>query len=278
MDYVIKKDKIIISKTDEFDPRQILECGQMFRYVICDDYAQVYSCDKTAKIIKNGNNYEIITQNPEYFANFFDLKTDYSKIKNDLATDKILSKVIPFGEGIRICKNDIVEVMFSFVISANNNIPRIKKIIENLCKFGKICDGFNAFPTLEELKKLPFEVYQNLGAGYRDKYLFKLSRVLTENLIFDKMKLETDELRKWLISLPGIGPKVADCILLFGFSRMDCFPVDTWVNKVYEKFYFDGQKSRPMIAKFFVEKFKNNAGYAQQYLFYGARSCEFLKV
>ena len=189
-----------------------------------------------------------------------------------------LKKVIPFGEGIRICKNDIIEVMFSFVISANNNIPRIKKIIENLCKFGKKCDGFNAFPTLEELKELPLEVYSSLGAGYRDKYLFKLSRVLTRELIFDKMNLETNELRNWLVSLPGIGPKVADCILLFGFSRMDCFPVDTWVSKIYEKFYYQGEKTRPMIAKFFVDRFKQNAGYAQQYLFYGARSNEFLKV
>ena len=278
MNFVVKKDRIILPKVNEFDSRQILECGQMFRYLICDDYAQVYSCDKTAKIVEKSDKIEIISSNPEYFVNFFDLETDYEKIKNDLKNDIILNKVIPFGEGIRICKNDIVEVMFSFVISANNNIPRIKKIIENLCKFGKKCDGFNAFPTLDELKELPLEVYSSLGAGYRDKYLFKLSRVLTHDLISDKMKLETNELRNWLISLPGIGPKVADCILLFGFSRMDCFPVDTWVAKVYEKFYYQGEKTRPMIAKFFVDRFKQNSGYAQQYLFYGARSNEFLKV
>lgn len=267
MNYKLTNNRIIISKPCDFNPKQTLTCGQIFRYKITEDYCEVNSGENYAKIYENENKIEIVTKTPEYFLEFFDLNRDYSAIRQSLSFDQTVKEALPYGSGIRILKNNLVEIMFSFVISANNNIPRIQKIIEKLCRFGKKCDGYNAFPTIKELNELSLEKFSALGAGYRDKYLFKLSKELANVNLEEKKKLSTKELRTWLISLSGIGPKVADCILLFGFNRFDVFPVDTWVEKLYNQYYFNGEKSRPEIAKFFVDYFGQNAGIAQQYLF-----------
>ena len=267
MKFSVSKNKIIIPKPCDFNPAQTLSCGQMFRYKINGNACEVCSGANYAKIIETENKITIETKNTDYFISFFDFARDYSKIQKELKTDPIIKKALPYGNGIKIAKGDIIEVLFSFVISANNNIPRIQKIIEKLCAYGKDYKTYRAFPTLEILSKLPLEAYSSLGAGYRDKYLFKLSRELIGVNLKEKEKLETKELKKWLISLPGVGPKVADCVLLFGFNRFDVFPTDTWVEKLYKTYYYCGEKTRPQIAEFFVGKFKNNAGIAQQYLF-----------
>ncbi len=278
MEYYISDNKIIIPKQKDFNPKDILTCGQVFRFENFDNCWTVNSGKEFAKIIEEGENYQIISTNCEYFANYFDLNNNYEKIKTALRQDNVLKNVIKFGEGIRILKGDLLEVIFSFVISANNNISRIKKIINILCeKAGQDMGGYYAFPSLEALSTLPFEFYSSLGAGYRDKYLFKLSRQLVGVDLDEKKRLNTTELRNWLISLAGIGPKVADCILLFGFGRTDVFPVDTWIEKVYNTCYYSGNKNRKQIAEFLVNRFGDLAGYAQQYLFYGARSFDVLK-
>jgi len=280
MKYKIEKDKIIVEAGDDFDIEHILECGQIFRfYKFADGSYSVCSGDKFAKIMKNNKNYVIFSKDAGYFADFFDLETDYSKIKNELKKDKVLAKTIPFGKGIRILKNNPLEMIFSFVISANNRIPRIKKIIEAMCeKAGENMGEYYAFPTIEKLASLPLNFYLGLGAGYRAKYLFKLARELSGVDLNEKNKLETKELRNWLISLSGVGPKVADCILLFGFNRMDVFPIDTWTSKVYETFYNEGAKTREQMREHLVKRFGIYSGYAQQYLFYGARSYDVLKL
>lgn len=278
MNYKIEDNKIIIEKNEDFNPEHILECGQVFRFGKIDNKYYVNSGKEFAIINENNKNYEIISSNAKYFANYFDLDNDYANIKKILMSDIVLGKVIPFGKGIRILKGDKVEVIFSFVISANNNIKRIQKIIEKLCTMaGENCGDYYSFPSIEILKELPMEFYSNLGAGYRDKYLYKLSRQLAEVDLEEKAKLTTIKLRNWLISLSGIGPKVADCILLFGFGRTDVFPVDTWIEKVYNVCYYEGEKNREQIARYLVNRFGKYAGYAQQYLFYGARSFDVLE-
>ena len=279
MEYKINKDKIIISQSPDFNIAHILECGQIFRFYKYEDGSYgVCSGNKYAKIEQNGKNYEIFSKDTQFFADFFDLQTDYLAIKNELKKDKILAKTIPFGEGIRIVRNNTLEIIFSFVISANNRISRIQKIIETLCqKAGENMGDYYAFPSLEKLASLPLEFYSSLGAGYRDKYLFKLSRELEKVDLSEKAKLDTPELRKWLISLSGVGPKVADCILLFGFYRTDVFPIDTWTSKVYKAFYDDGAKTREQMRQSLVSRFSSLSGYAQQYLFYGARSFDVLE-
>ena len=278
MKYKIENNKIIVYKSPDFNITHILECGQIFRFYKYDDGSYgVCSGNKFAKIEQKGKNYEIFSKDSEYFANFFDLETDYSKIKTELKKDKILGKTVEFGQGIRIIKNNPLEMIFSFVISANNRISRIQKIIETMCEqAGENMGDYYAFPSLKKLASLPLSFYSGLGAGYRDKYLFKLSRELTNVDLAKKGKLATPELRKWLMSLSGVGPKVADCILLFGFYRTDVFPIDTWTSKVYKAFYDDGAKSREQMRQSLVSRFGGLSGYAQQYLFYGARSFDVL--
>jgi len=167
MRYEIQKNKIIIYNPTDFNAQQILDCGQIFRYKIDGNVATVHSLDKCARVITEEDAIVIETEDVDYFENFFDLKTDYSQIKKELKKDKFLTAAVDYGYGIRILNNDTFEMIVSFIISQNNNIPRIKKSIEWLCEnFGSKCDDYFAFPTLEQLKKATDQDYKNAGLGY----------------------------------------------------------------------------------------------------------------
>ena len=278
MDYVLGKDYIEIFGKEDFDIKEILECGQVFSYkFMCDCYI-VYSADKKAKVTETNLGYIIKTNNPQYFENYFDLKTDYGKIKETLSKFPILKKPIDFGKGIRILKQNLFETLISFIVSANNNIKRIQMILERLReKLGSKVGDFYAFPTREQLKGASVEFFKEIGAGYRADYLYKVVRQIDDNTLNEWQKLDTKDLRNKLISLSGIGPKVADCVLLFGYGRQDVFPVDTWIEKMYVKFYCSNSQivpNREKIRENLVKEFGNLSGYAQQYLFYSMRSRE----
>ena len=262
---------IKIFNCPDFDIKKILECGQIFRFYINDlgEYV-VNSQDKIAHI-RQGNPTLIFTKSVEYFYNFFDLNTNYEKLVNKI-NQPIMKKAIAYGKGIRILKQPLIEVIYSFVISANNNIKRIQKIIEKLCRdFGTCVGNYFAFPTLSQLQKISQSQFNNIGAGYRGNYLYKLSQQLDENFLDKLNKLNTESARKELIKLSGVGPKVADCILLFGMNRFDVFPVDTWIKKVYVSMFGGNLKNRDKISKFLVDYFGNLSGLCQQYLFYYKR-------
>ena len=278
MDYVLGKDYIEIFGKEDFDIKEILECGQVFSYkFMCDCYI-VYSADKKAKVTETSLGYIIKTNAPDYFENYFDLKTDYGKIKETLSKFPILKKPIDFGKGIRILKQNLFETLISFIVSANNNIKRIQMILERLReKLGSNVGDFYAFPTREQLKGASVEFFKEIGAGYRADYLYKVVRQIDDNTLNEWQKLDTKDLRNKLISLSGIGPKVADCVLLFGYGRQDVFPVDTWIEKMYVKFYCSNSQivpNREKIGENLVKEFGNLSGYAQQYLFYSMRSRE----
>lgn len=268
MEYKVLKDRIQVFSKEDFNPQHILECGQIFAYSKCDDGYQVFSKDKSAKIIESESGYEIITKDAAYFVNFFDLDTDYSEIKSVLGKFDLLKEPIKFGHGIRILKNDLFEVLISFIISANNNIKRIQKIINAL---KEECTGGKAFPSQAQLLKLTEEDFYRLGLGYRAPLVYKALRQFDEADLESWRQLSTQELRKKLILLSGVGPKVADCVLLFGFSRKDVFPVDTWIHKMYNSAY-SPLNDREKIRENLVSIFGELAGYAQQYLFYFQRS------
>lgn len=261
-------DLIIVYDRENFNPRQILECGQIFTYEKTSNGYTVFSRDKIAKISDHGDCYLIETKDVDYFENFFDLKTDYGEIKKKLSKYEILKRPIEFGQGIRIIKQDLFDVMISFIISANNNIKRIQKILNRVKeKFGSVRDGYIAMPTKEDLLKASEKDFEELGAGYRAKYLYNAVRQ------FDRDKFEnwrndtSDNLRKNLIQISGVGPKVADCIMLFGYGKQDVFPVDIWMKNMYEKYYHP-EENRKIIAKNLTDEFGNLSGYAQQYLYY----------
>ncbi len=273
MIYELKNNVIKVLDKTQFNPEHILECGQVFRYGK-DDNGNYFVVSKNhkASIVEKDSHYEIISNNPDYFIEYFDLNTDYNKIKAKLKQNKILSPMIEHGYGIRILKADPLEMIFSFTISQNNNIKRIKQIIERLCELEPINnEGFRNFPNIKTLFDAPLEFYENLGAGYRAKFLKELSTSLINTNLEEIKKLSTDEIFDFLIKLKGIGPKVASCILLFGFSRFDKFPVDTWIEQVYYNHFSKEKRKREQIQAYFESEFGKYSGIAQQYLFFYER-------
>ncbi len=272
MKYTLERDKILIEDTKDFDIMHILECGQVFTYKKNGEYDyDVYSLDNFANVKLVDGKYVISTQNPKYFVTYFDLDTDYDAIKKDVAKNDYIKKAVEFGHGIRILHQSLLEVIIGFIISSNNNISRITKTMQKIREYGENKGSYFAFPTLERLHDITVQDFVNMGAGYRAPYLYKVIRQLDDVDLEKTFSYDTKTLKTWLLSLMGVGPKVADCILLFGYYRCDCFPVDTWIEKVYFDI-FKTKQSREKMTKDLVNYFGKNAGYAQQYLFFYRRS------
>ncbi len=256
-----------------FNVRDTLECGQIFRYKRLDgDRYGVYSQNKYAELFTAGDKVNVFTEDKEYFWRFFDLDVDYgAKVARISALSPVMKEAAEFGKGIRILNQDLTEMMFSFIISANNNIKRIQLIIERICnELGENTPFGKAFPSVRAIAESPVELFARLGAGYRDKYLVATANKL---LTYDLARLEgldSAAARKELLTFMGVGPKVADCILLFGLRRGDVFPVDTWLKKVYHAYFEQGHKDSE-ISTFFCNLFGADAGLCQQYLFYFER-------
>ena len=216
---------------------------------------------------------------------YFDLGTDYEEIKKKLAKiDEHLKESVKYGEGIRILKQDLWETIISFIISANNNIPRIKGIIDRISKkYGNKIQfrgkEYYTFPDMEHLGEASVEDLRALGLGFRDKRIYETTKVfLDKKLTLEELENEKDTkaLREKLMTLSGVGGKVADCIMLFSLKRFDVFPVDVWVRRVMNELYIkeddENKVSKELLQNLAKEKYKDLAGLAQQYLFYQRRS------
>ena len=293
MEYKKLKNKIEILGLEEFNINQIFDCGQIFRYLTIGNNAVVITDNHFAYIKTFSDKVEIVTNDVDYFEDFFDLKTDYTSIKKELKKDLFLQPCCEFGYGIRLLKQDLFEMIVSFIVSANNNIKRIKNSLNYLAKeFGDrvelegdysefiLEDRVNlieennskfvyyAFPTLEQLKKATVDDYKKAGLGYRSEQMFFTIQNLIEEDLLSFEALSVDEKFKFLLSLKGVGEKVANCIMLFTKSNMKSFPVDTWINKVYNTLTKSNTQDRKKIEKDLVERYGNLSGYAQQYFFY----------
>lgn len=269
MKYKKYLNRIEIDGLEDFDIKQTLECGQIFRYKIKENKGFVLSKDKKADFEVLGNRLIITTKDVKYFETFFDLKTDYSNIKSELIEHEFLKPAVDFGGGIRILNNDLLEMIVSFIISANNNIKRIKNSIEMLCeRFGEKVVDYHAFPTLTQLKMVSVQDFVEMGLGYRAEQLHATLQDLTEEKLQSIKSMPSDTVKNELIKLKGVGPKVANCIMLFGLNITNTFPVDTWINKVYNKINSKEETNRSKIEQEMINKFQSLSGYAQQYLFY----------
>lgn len=286
----MKEQQYIIENQESFELKHIFDCGQCFRWNEQNDgsYTGVFKGNvlnvqkKDNKIIfkgiLNGNIKEIVED-------YFDLNRNYEVLKSQLSKiDKYLRSSIEYGYGIRILNQDLWETIISFIISANNNIPRIKGIIERLSKkYGKEIEWngekYYTFPTPEELKDATVQDFRELGVGFRDIRLYETTHmVLDRKINLNIMHEETDTLkiREQLLRLSGVGPKVADCILLFStLKRFDVFPIDVWVRRVMNELYIKNEDEtkvdKKQIKKIASEKFGDIEGLAQQYLFYWKR-------
>ena len=198
MEYKISNGKIVFARNEEFDAKQILESGQIFRYGYTGDYWWCVSGDKFAKIVEEEKTVTIYTDDPQYFVRFFDLDTSYAKIKEELSKDSFMKSVINKCPGIRILKREMWDTIIEFIISANNHITRIKAIVERLCeRAGTNMGEYFAFPTLDELSDKPLEFFESLGAGYRGKYLYKVVHELLQYDLNQIAKLDTASLKKF---------------------------------------------------------------------------------
>ena len=286
----MKEQTYTIPKIDTFNMQHIFECGQCFRWNKQEDssYTGIFKNNVLNvkeengqvifKGICNGDIKRIVTD-------YFDLERDYEKIQKELSkVDESVKLSISYGKGIRLLNQDLWETIISFIISANNNIPRIKGIIERISKqYGNKIEWkkntYYTFPTIEQLSKATVEDFRKLGLGFRDKRVYETTQIiLNKQIDLEKLQKENDTsvIRDTLLTLPGVGPKVADCIMLFStLKRLEVFPIDVWVRRVMNELYIHNPQEEKVnkkeIEQLAKEKYGNLAGIAQQYLFYWKR-------
>ena len=280
-----KGNLVILEEIYNFDVKAIFTCGQAFRWYEESDgsFTTVHLgrvlnvLNDDNKVIFKGTNLEEFN---EIWMDYFDLNTNYQEIRKTLSNNKILANAMEYGKGIRILNQNHFEMLISFIISANNMIPRIKKSIEVISmRYGKfICEDENrkyySFPTVEELSKATVEDLREFAkVGFRDKRIFDtVNKILNEKIDLDNFEnLETDILREELLKFAGVGNKVADCIMLFSYKRGEVFPVDVWIKRVMEELFIKEETPVKKISKEADRIFGKYAGYAQQYLFYYGR-------
>ena len=275
MKYTKEKNGIKILDKEDFCPKHILECGQIFCYKKDGDRYIVYPQNKYAEIKEKDYGYFIETDDADYFENFFDLQNDYGQIKKNLSAFPVLDKPIKFGHGIRILNQNLFEILISFILSSNNNITRIRLILDKIRKKTGILlkNDTYSFPNYEKMLSCDENFFKEVGCGYRAGYIVNVLKQITPDKLEEMKNLDTPSLRKELLSLSGVGPKVADCVLLFGFKKGDVFPVDTWIHQMYNSVY-PKLDNREKMRENLVATFGNLSGYAQQYIFYYQRSGE----
>ena len=267
MDYCVRNNDIIVSEKD-LDLGETLDCGQAFRWKkIPSDYQQTYTgrfLNDSLTVSQVGGGEFIFhdTTEEEFIGKwlgYFDFETDYSELKRQFSEDETLSKACGFAGGIRLLRQNSWECLISFIISQNNNIPRIKGIIDRLC------DSYDGrFPVADELADESPDSLAYLRSGFRAKYICDAAQKTAsgECDLAVVAEMPIDEARAALKSIKGVGPKVAECVLLFGMHRTEAFPVDVWIKRVLAEYYPDG----------FPAFAAENAGIAQQYLFHYIRS------
>ena len=271
-----KQSVLRLCKNENFIPEQIFDCGQCFRFEKVADgryggvafgrYIEVSLEDGVPCI------YGASERDRELWNDFFDMSLDYGRVGESFSNDATLTEAYKAGCGIRILHQDEFETLISFIISQNNNIPRIKGIISNLCKtYGEaFTDAWGneryAFPTPESIYNAGLDGMANLRMGFRAKYVTDaVTRILDGRLVLSEIyKMPTADALEYLMQVKGVGLKVASCTALFGFKKYDAFPVDVWVKRILDKYYGGHEKVD-------AEYFGEYGGIAQQYLFYYER-------
>lgn len=264
------KNGIKVDGVSDLDLAQTLDCGQSFRWVQQDDGSfSGIACGKSVKVNLEGDTLYIENATKEDFDkiwyNYFDLSLDYGKIRAEIAKiHPILNEAAKYAPGIRILRQEPYEALCTFIISQNNNIKRIKGIVERLCEcFGEKINGGYAFPTPDQMASLTPDDLAPLRAGFRNRYLIDAAqKVNSGEVCLDKCKsCDYEEARAELMKIKGVGVKVADCTLLFGFHRVEAFPIDVWMKRAMEKLF----------SSMSAEDFGEYAGIAQQYIFHYSR-------
>ena len=268
---ISETDKRIVFESEYFNLTDTLECGQVFRFEKSGAGYSVISKDKHCYAETDGSKTVIETDDTKYFRRYFALDADYeSKYKRITALAPEFAAAAEAGKGIRLLAQDPFEMVISFIISANNNIPRIKGIINRICAaVGDKHDWGFAFPSPEQLCSLSESDFKSLGAGYRASYLYSAARMLSGDFINAVAAADTREAMRLLLTIKGVGKKVADCIMLFGLGRGDTFPVDIWMQHALETAELNTNEK---IRDHYINKFGELSGLAQQYIYHYNRN------
>lgn len=266
-----KKGGILLLERPVFDLARTLDCGQAFRWVQTGEnewHGVAFSRPLTLRQTENGIEF-IGTDEKDFeniWADYFDLRRDYSALCERFMQDSHLKAAVTECSGIRVLHQEPWEAVCSFIISANNNIPRIKGIIDRLCRLlgDDLGNGDFSFPSAEKIAAAGIDALAPIRAGFRAKYIIDAAEKVSRGEIdFDKIRTAPlDDGRDELIKIKGVGEKVAQCALLYGFGKADAFPIDVWVRRIMEELYPDG----------LPECMGDEKGIAQQYLFHWRRT------
>lgn len=249
-----------------------LACGQAFRWEpVAQNAYRGIAGGRCLFITQSGERFRLMDTTEEdflsFWANYFDLHTDYGVLKAAFSRDPVLARACAYAGGMRVLRQDPWEALCSFILSQNNNIPRIKGLVARLCAhFGEcVQSSVRTFPAPEVLAELTEEELAPVRAGFRAKYILDAARkVASGDLLLDDIdSLPFQEARESLMRIHGVGPKVAECALLYGFHRLEAFPMDVWMKRAMAHFYPNG----------LPECAKKAPGIAQQYLFHYIRTC-----
>lgn len=277
------EERATIQNIQHFDLKRTFECGQCFRWFKQEDgtYTGVVR-GHVFNVGKNGQSMVVKSDMPQpdiIMNDYLDTAADYSEIQLQLSSeDDIMKKAVNFGQGIRILKQEHWECLVSFIISARNNIPCIMKSIEKIAHmFGEPVEFegsiYYTFPQPEKLADITEGQLSLCGVGFRSKYIRNAARIISSGEIDLQVieNMDSDTAREELMRIPGVGRKVADCVLLYSYSKKDVFPIDVWIKRVVEELYLGREAKLAEIQDFARDKFGLLAGMAQQYLFYYAR-------
>jgi len=260
----------ILTDVKNFIPSQVLDCGQCFRWSgEGDKYNGIAHGRRLEIFVENG---ELILKDVSLeefdstWRDYFDFNRDYEELHQHYSLDDTLGKAIAFSPGLRLMRQDIWETLVTFILSQNSNIPRIKGMVARLCEhFGKSlpCGGFT-FPEPETLSDLSIDDLSSLRSGYRAGYIVDAAKCVVNGRVNLKAlsQMPSRDIRQVLMEIHGVGPKVADCVLLYGFGRVEHYPLDVWMKRVMADYYPNG----------FPEALISTAGIAQQFLFHYART------
>ncbi len=268
---------VTFARPQNFDLDLIFDCGQSFRFVKSSDssYSGI-AFGKVVDFVQQDDKITIIGSDENDFENiwkkYLALDLDYSALIGEITAsrpdDEVLKSAMEYGKGIRLLRQEKWETLCSFIISQNNNIPRIKSLVEAISReYGdKISDNgeYYSFPSAKKIADAGIDKLRELKVGFRAPYIHDAaSKVASGEIDLEALdELPTDELLSALMSIKGVGLKVASCVALFSYGRLDCFPIDVWVKRVLDKYYPDG---------FDHTALPNTAGLVQQYLFYYER-------
>lgn len=270
--YVYKENTVVFAPVEDYDLGQTFDCGQCFRWAEKDGrwlgFAGSYPCrvwlEGTSLCVKPLCPVEDTESFAQFMLHYLGLDMDYAAMKAQFSQDSVMKAAIEYAPGIRVLNQPFFETLITFIISRNNNIPRIRKIVNAMSEtYGTKVGDMYAFPTPQQLEDVSIEEYSELKMGFRAKYVYDaVQKILAGDVDETTVKnLPYADAQKHLMQIKGVGPKVADCVLLFSCEKYESFPKDVWINRALRQLFPQG----------LPDCIKGVEGIAQQYIFHYAR-------